>query len=271
MSTDIRIGILGAAGRMGRALVREITATEGCALAGACERPDAPDLGRDAGDLAGTGPLDVILHDDPLPLFAGCDVVIDFTSPAAVERNAGLAAQGHTAYVLGTTGLEAAAFAAIRRAAEHTAVVQSFNMSVAVHLMAALVRQAATQLGPDWDIEIVEMHHRLKVDAPSGTALLLGDAAARGRGIDLAQHSDRGRDGMTGQRQKGNIGFASLRGGNVAGDHTVIFAADNERIELTHRATDRLIFARGAVRAALWASSAAPGLYSMTDVLGLSQ
>jgi 4-hydroxy-tetrahydrodipicolinate reductase len=271
MSTDVRIGILGAAGRMGRALVREVAATGGCILAGACERAGAAELGRDAGELAGLPASGVIIHDDPLPLFAGCDVVIDFTSPAAAVRNAELAAQGHTAWVVGTTGLGDEAFAAIRRASEHTAIVQSYNMSVGVNLLAALVRQCAAQLGPDWDVEIVEMHHRMKVDAPSGTAILLGEAAARGRGIDLAQHSDRGRDGITGQRQRGNIGFASLRGGNVAGDHTVMFAADNERIELTHKATDRLIFARGAVRAAHWAAAQKPGLYSMTDVLALSQ
>jgi 4-hydroxy-tetrahydrodipicolinate reductase len=269
MSTDVRIGILGAAGRMGRALVREIAATHGCAVVGACERPDAPELGRDAGELASIDRLDVPLHADPLPLFAGCDVVIDFTTPKVTAYNADLAAQGKTAYIVGTTGLGEAEFAALRRAAEHTPIVQSYNMSVGVHLLTALVRQAATQLGADWDVEIIEMHHRLKVDAPSGTAILLGEAAAMGRGVDLAQYSDRGRDGITGTRQKGNIGFASLRGGNVVGDHTVIFAADNERIELTHKAADRAIFARGAVRAARWARVMPPGLYAMPDVLGL--
>ncbi len=270
MSTDVRIGIVGAGGRMGRALVREIGGTDGCMVAGASERPGAPVLGQDAGAMAGIGSIEVKIHDDPLALFAGCDAVIDFTSPSVTAHHASLAAQGKTIYIVGTTGLEAEQFDALRKAAAHTAIVQAYNMSVGVNLLAGLVRQVATQLGPDWDIEIVEMHHRLKVDAPSGTAILFGEAAARGRGIDLAQHSERGRDGITGARQKGSIGFASLRGGNVVGDHSVIFAAENERIELSHKASDRTIFARGAVRAALWARSAAPGLYGMADVLGLN-
>ena len=266
--TDARIGIVGAAGRMGLALVREIASTPGAVLGGGIERAGHKSLGLDLGALAGTDGRGVLLTDDALTLFAQCDAVIYFTSPKATAEFAGLAAQSKCVYIVGTTGLEEAELAALRRAAAHTAIVQSFNMSLGVNLIANLVRQVAGELGPDWDIEIVEMHHRMKVDAPSGTALLFGAAAAKGRGIALAEASERGRDGIGEPRQRGAIGFASLRGGNVVGDHSVIFAADNERVELTHKAGDRTIFARGAVRAALWAQGKPPGLYGMSDVLG---
>ena len=173
-------------------------------------------------------------------------------------------------HIVGTTGLDAADLAALSAAARHAVIVRSGNMSLGVNLLGALVKRVATTLGEDFDIEIVEMHHRMKVDAPSGTALLLGEAAAAGRGIDLNSHSERGRDGITGARQSGTIGFASLRGGTVIGDHTVIFAGRGERIELAHKAEDRTVFARGALKAALWAKGRKPGLYSMMDVLGLS-
>ncbi|MGQ3075089.1 MAG: 4-hydroxy-tetrahydrodipicolinate reductase [Ferrovibrionaceae bacterium] len=268
MST-VKIGLAGAAGRMGMALVRQIAATPGAALAGGFDRPGIPPIGRDLGDLAGIGPAGVALADDGLELFAGADVVVDFSTPAALHGNAELAAQNHVPYIVGTTGLGTEEFAALKRAARHTAVVQSYTMSLGVVLLAATVRKLAAQLDEDFDIEIVEMHHRMKVDAPSGTAILLGEAAAAGRGVALADVKDSGRDGLTGQRRRGAIGFAALRGGNVVGEHTVIFAADNERLELTHKSADRTIFARGAVRAALWAKGRPPGLYTMNDVLGL--
>jgi 4-hydroxy-tetrahydrodipicolinate reductase len=266
---DLKIGIVGAAGRMGVALARQIAATKGCSIAGGTERPGAPQIGRDLGEVAGLGALGVAIGDDALPLFAGADVVLDFTVPAATAQHAALAAQAKCPLVIGTTGLEAGQLEAIARAAGHTVIVQSGNMSLGVNILAGLTRRLARLLDADFDIEIVEMHHRMKIDAPSGTALLLGEAAAAGRGIGLADNSLRGRDGITGPRPRGKIGFAALRGGNVVGDHTVIFAADNERIELTHRAGDRSLFARGAVHAAQWTRGKPPGLYGMADVLGL--
>jgi 4-hydroxy-tetrahydrodipicolinate reductase len=234
---------------------------------GALEKPGAPEIGADIGELAGLGKLGVKVSDDPLPLFAKADGVLDFTAPAATLAMADLAAQARIVHVIGTTGI--ADEERLRAAARHAIIVKSGNMSLGVNLLAGLVRQAAKALDADFDIEIVEMHHRHKVDAPSGTALLLGDAAAEGREIDLAEHSERGRDGETGARQRGAIGFASLRGGSVVGEHTVIFAGEGEQVELSHRAFDRAIFARGAVKAALWGRDKKPGLYSMADVLGL--
>jgi 4-hydroxy-tetrahydrodipicolinate reductase len=190
--------------------------------------------------------------------------------PAATLALAELAAKAGTAHIIGTTGLSAEDEKLIAEAAKRTVVVKSGNMSMGVNLLAALVKQVAKTLGEDFDVEVVEMHHNKKIDAPSGTALMLGRAAAQGRGIKLEERSARGRDGVTGARRAGDIGFASLRGGTVVGDHTVIFAGPAERIELTHKAEDRMLFARGAVRAALWARGQKPGLYSMTDVLGLS-
>lgn len=268
--SEIRLGVVGAAGRMGLALVREILAREGCRLAGATERPGSPQIGRDVGSLAGLGETGCRIGADAAALFAAADAVLDFTSPEATLRHVALAAERGVAHVIGTTGLDRPALAAIAEAATKTAIVQSANMSLGVTLLLELTRQAASRLDADFDIEIVEMHHRMKVDAPSGTALALGAAAAAGRGVPLSEVSARGRDGITGARRRGDIGFASLRGGNVVGDHTVVLAADNERIELTHKAADRAIFARGAVRAALWAQGRPPGLYSMADVLGFA-
>ena len=267
--TSVRIGIVGIAGRMGQALVREIAATSGAELAGGLERVGAPQVGQDPGVLAGIGETGLKIVEDPAKLFTNVDAVIDFSIPACVAHHAALAAQAKAAYICGITGLEAAHFEEIRKCAHHTVIVQSYNMSMGVNLMAGLVRQMAATLGEDWDIEIVEMHHRMKVDAPSGTAIMFGEAAALGRSVPLEKVSDRGRDGITGARQKGNIGFAALRGGSVIGEHTVIFAADNERIEITHKAADRAMFAKGAVRAAIWAKGKASGLYRMADVLGL--
>ena len=208
---------------------------------------------------------------DPLPLMLGADAIIDFSSPAASVALAGLAAQARIVDVIGTTGLGDDDLDRIDAAASHAPIVRSGNMSVGVNLLAALTRRAASALGPDFDIEIVEMHHRMKIDAPSGTALLLGEAAAEGRGVSLKDHSARGRDGLTGARRAGDIGFASLRGGTVVGDHKVIFAGEGERFVLSHHAEDRALFARGALKAALWAKDRKPGLYSMTDVLGLGK
>jgi len=251
-------------------LIREVRATAGAALGGASERPGSDALGKDAGELAGIGALQIKIGADPAALFAACDAVIDFTAPAASLAHAALAAATGKALILGTTGLSAADQAKIDEAARSTAIVQSTNFSPAGVLSFALVEEAAKRLGPEYDIEIFELHHRHKVDAPSGTALLLGEAVAQGRGVDLADHSARGRDGVTGARKTGDIGFASLRGGTVVGDHSVIFAGAGERLELSHRAEDRGIFARGALAAALWTRGKAPGLYAMADVLGLT-
>jgi len=268
---DIRIGVAGAAGRMGRMLVAEAHALPGCVVAAASEAPGNPAIGQDAGALAGVGALGVALTGDAQALFAASDVVLDFTSPAATVRHAELAAAAGKALVAGTTGLKPEQEQAVAAAGRTAAIVRAANFSLGVNLLLALVERAAATLGPDaYDIEIVEMHHRHKVDAPSGTALALGEAAARGRGVKLAEAAVRGRDGMTGARRAGTIGFAALRGGDVAGDHMVVFAADGERLELGHRASSRQVFARGAVAAARWAAGRKPGLYSMRDVLGLT-
>jgi 4-hydroxy-tetrahydrodipicolinate reductase len=267
--TDMKIGVVGAGGRMGQMLVRTIAASEGCAVSGGTEMKGSPMVGRDLGEAAGLGPLQKKIGDDPLPLFAASDAVLDFTSPAATVEHAALAAQGKTVHVIGTTGLSAEQVKKIEAASRHTAIVFAPNFSVGVYLLSVLTEKAAGILGPDWDIEILEMHHNKKVDAPSGTALALGEAAAKGRKVELAKVAKRGRDGHTGARRRGDIGFAALRGGNVVGDHSVIFAAENERLELVHRAAGREIYARGAVRAALWARGKPPGLYTMGDVLGL--
>ncbi|WP_321343658.1 4-hydroxy-tetrahydrodipicolinate reductase [Breoghania sp.] len=267
--SDMRLVVVGAGGRMGRQLVRTVTEMPGVTVSGAIERAGSDLLGQDAGVLAGVGELGVPLTDDPLKAFVKAEGVLDFTLPEATLSFAELTAQARIVHVIGTTGLDDEGQAKIEAAARHAVIVKSGNMSLGVNLLAELVRSAARALDEDFDIEIMEMHHRHKVDAPSGTALLLGEAAADGREIPLAERSVRVRDGHTGPRPVGDIGFATLRGGSVVGDHTVIMAGEGERIELTHRATDRAIFARGAVKAALWARRQKPGLYSMADVLGL--
>ena len=267
--SDMRLVVVGAAGKMGRTLIRIIAETPGVTLVGAIEAAGAPGVGEDAGQLAGLAPNGVSVTTDPLPVFAKADGLLDFTTPAATVGFAEIAAQARIVHVVGTTGLSADDETKIAAAARHAVIVKSGNMSLGVNLLAALVRQAAKALGPDFDIEILEMHHRQKVDAPSGTALLLGKAAAEGRGIDLDQSSVRSRDGHTGARRRGDIGFATLRGGGVIGEHSVLFAGDGETIELTHKASDRALFARGALHAALWGRGKKPGLYSMADVLGL--
>jgi 4-hydroxy-tetrahydrodipicolinate reductase len=264
-----RIGIVGCGGRMGRLLLKVAGETEGCVIAGGTEAPDSPLQGRDLGTQAGLGELGIAVGADPVALFALSDAVIDFTAPAISVKHAELAAQAEAVLVLGTTGLDKEQDAAIARAAQHTAIVQAANMSLGVNVLMELVERAARMLDADYDLEIVEMHHRYKVDAPSGTALALGKAAAKGRAVDLDAVAQKVRDGITGPRRRGDIGFATLRGGDVAGEHSVVLAGDGERIELTHRATNREVFARGAIKAALWARGKPPGLYSMRDVLGL--
>jgi 4-hydroxy-tetrahydrodipicolinate reductase len=267
--TAYRIGVVGCAGRMGRMLIAAIAGTPGCAVAGGSERPGSAAIGRDVGTIAGIEPLNLPVLDDADDLFAAADAVLDFTAPAVSVAHAALAARHKKVHVIGTTGLESDQIAALERAGRDTAIVFAPNMSLGVNLLLAAVEQVARSLGPDWDIEIVEMHHRHKVDAPSGTALLLGRAAAAGRGVKLDDVARRSRDGIVGARPKGEIGFATLRGGDVVGDHTVIFAADGERVEIAHKAGSRAIFARGAIRAAQWARGRKPGLYGMKDVLGL--
>jgi len=268
-NSDLRVVIAGAGGRMGRTLIHAVAATKGVTLAGAVDAPDSAVIGRDAGELAGLVKNGISVAADAAPLLRQADALIEFTVPAASLVFAELAASAGRIHIIGTTGHSAEDDAVIAKAASRAIIVKSGNMSLGVNLLAALVKRVAKTLGDDYDIEIVEMHHNKKIDAPSGTALMLGRAAAQGRGIDLNQHSARWRDGVTGARCAGDIGFASLRGGTVVGDHSVIFAGPAERVELSHRAEDRMIFARGALHAALWARGQKPGLYSMADVLGL--
>ena len=266
----MKLVVTGAGGRMGRTLIRVIAETDGAELSGAVDRSDSGLVGQDAGVLAGLPANGVLVTDDPLPLFAETEGVIDFTVPAASVEFAGLAAQARIVHVIGTTGCSAEDEARIDAAARHARIVKAGNMSLGVNLLGVLVRQAARALAAaDWDIEVLEMHHRHKVDAPSGTAYLLGEEAAAGRGVGLGEASVRVRDGHTGPREPGTIGFATLRGGSVVGEHSVLFASEGETVELTHRAIDRTIFARGAVKAAMWAFERKPGRYDMLDVLGL--
>jgi 4-hydroxy-tetrahydrodipicolinate reductase len=267
--SDMRLIVAGAGGRMGRALTRVIAETPGAVLAGALEAPGSEFLGKDAGVLAGLPANGVKLSADLWVLSANADGILDFTVPGATIANVAIAAERGLVHVIGTTGLSGSDEAVIRSVTSRATVVKSGNMSLGVNLLAALVKRVAQSLDDSFDIEVLEMHHKAKIDAPSGTALMLGEAAAEGRKIALAEHSARGRDGQTGSRRSGDIGFASLRGGTVTGDHSVIFAGPMERVELTHRAEDRTMFAQGAVKAALWARRQKPGFYSMADVLGL--
>ncbi len=266
---SIGIAIMGASGRMGRMLIDTIAASDKAHLAAVTVRPGHAWVGRDLGEALGCPAMDVTVLDDPLEAIVKVQAVIDFTSPAATVAHAKLTAQARCVHVIGTTGMEAAHIAAIDAAARHATIVRAGNMSLGVNLLVQLTRKVAAALDADFDIEVVEAHHRHKVDAPSGTALMLGEAAAQGRGVDLDAVSDRGRDGITGARKRGDIGFSAIRGGDVVGEHDVIFAADGERIVLRHLATDRAIFARGALRAALWGQGREPGHYSMLSVLGL--
>ncbi|MBN2630493.1 MAG: 4-hydroxy-tetrahydrodipicolinate reductase [Rhodobacteraceae bacterium] len=263
------IVVTGASGRMGQMLIRMVAASEKARLVACIEREGHPWLGRDVGACMGGADLGVTVTDDPLEAFARAQGVIDFTAPAATVEFAALAAQARAVHVIGTTGLEPGDLARIEAAARHAVIVRAGNMSLGVNLLVRLTRKVAQALDADWDIEVVEAHHRMKVDAPSGTALMLGQAAADGRGVALDQAMVSGRDGITGARARGSIGFSAIRGGDIVGEHDVIFAADGERIVLRHIATDRAIFARGALRAVLWGQGQKPGQYDMMDVLGL--
>jgi 4-hydroxy-tetrahydrodipicolinate reductase len=264
-----RIGIAGCGGRVGRLLIRTIHETPDAMVAAGSERAGGALVGSDLGALAGIENLGIAATDSAQALFEASDVVIDFTAPEATLENAAIACATGKAMVIGTTGIDAEGRAELAEAARGAPIVFAANMSLGINLLLGITRRVAATLGEDFDIEVVEMHHRHKVDAPSGTALALAQAAADGRGVVLDEVSERGRDGVTGPRKRGAIGMAALRGGDVVGDHQVIFAAPGERIEIGHRASDRAIYARGAVAAALWLKGRAPGLYGMDDVLGL--
>jgi 4-hydroxy-tetrahydrodipicolinate reductase len=267
---DMKLVIVGAAGRMGQTLIRTVHQTSGLCVSAAIEREGAPDIGRDAGELAGLGKIGVEITTDTLEAFSKADGVIDFTVPQATLEFATLSAQARIVHVIGTTGFTEEEEAKLEAASRHATIIKSGNMSLGVNLLATLVQRAAAALSAeDFDIEVLEMHHRHKVDAPSGTAKLLGDAAAKGREVDLADNTVAVRDGITGEREAGTIGFATLRGGSVVGTHSVILAGNGERIELSHIAEDRSLFANGAAKAAKWGKGKGPGLYSMQDVLGL--
>ncbi len=265
----MRIGVIGCAGRMGRTNLREILGHTGAVLAGGVERPGSAAIGQDLGTLAGLPPVGLTAGDDVAALAADAQVLIEFSTPEATLANAAICAAHGCAHVIGTTGLTTEQARELRRLAARIAIVWAPNMSVGVNLLLGLVEQVARTLDPSFDVEILEMHHRHKVDAPSGTALALGRAAARGRGVELDEVAARGRDGITGARTVGDIGFAVMRGGDVVGDHRVVFAGQGERIELAHLASDRAIYSVGAVRAALWAGAQPSGLYGMAEVLGL--
>ncbi|MGL5445896.1 MAG: 4-hydroxy-tetrahydrodipicolinate reductase [Rhabdaerophilum sp.] len=266
----MRLVVMGAGGRMGKSLVKAVSEMPDVMLHAAIERTGSPFLGQDSGVVAGLAPNGVPITEDALTAFVKAQGVLDFTAPAATVEFAALAAQARLVHVIGTTGLGEADFAKLKAAARHSIVVQSGNFSLGVNMLAALVKQAAKSLQVGWDIEIVEMHHRMKVDAPSGTALLLGEAAAKGRVVELKDKAIKAREGHNGMRTEGTIGFQALRGGSVIGDHTVILAGDGERIELRHVAEDRGLFAQGAVKAALWGwQHGRSGFYTMNDVLGI--
>lgn len=264
------IVVTGASGRMGQMLIETIRASAACKLVAVTERPGHAWAGCDLGEALGGAAWGVPVTDDPLEAFAKAQAVIDFTAPAATVAHAELAAQARAVHVIGTTGMSDADIAKLEPAARHAVIVRAGNMSLGVNLLMGLTKRVAAALDEAFDIEVVEAHHRHKVDAPSGTALMLGEAAAAGRGVALSDVRDSGRDGITGARKPGDIGFSAIRGGDVVGEHDVIFAADGERIVLRHLATDRKIFARGAIKAALWGQDKTPGQYDMMDVLGLS-
>ncbi|WP_444463447.1 4-hydroxy-tetrahydrodipicolinate reductase [Rhodobacter capsulatus] len=263
------IVITGISGRMGRMLAATVAASDKAKLVGAVERTGHDWIGRDLGEALGGAKNGVIVSDDPLEAFAKAQAVIDFTAPAATLEFARLAAQARAVHVIGTTGFEKEQIEALEPASRHSVQIRAGNMSLGVNLLTKLAKTVAQALDADWDIEVVEAHHNRKVDAPSGTALMLGQAAAAGRGIDLEGMSESGRHGITGARKHGAIGFSAIRGGDIVGEHDVIFATAGERIVLRHIATDRAIFARGALRAALWGQTQKPGQYDMIDVLGI--
>lgn len=270
-TSNLNIVVAGASGRMGQSLIRLINETDGVRLSGALDRSGSPMIGQDASELAGIKQSGILISDNISETLKSADCLLDFTTPEATLNHLEWSAQAGIVHVIGTTGFSTEQEAEIIPFADRAIIIKSGNMSLGVNLLSGLVKKAAEALAAeDFDIEIVEMHHKHKVDAPSGTALLLGEAAAAGRNIDLESNSERGRDGITGARQTGAIGFASLRGGSVVGEHSVIFAGEGERITLTHQADDRNIFSRGALKAARWGYGKKPGLYSMLDVLGLN-
>lgn len=263
------IVVNGVSGRMGQMLVKLVSESPAARLVGALERPGHAWIGRDIGEAMGGAALGVSVTGDPLEAMAKAQAVIDFTAPAATVALAGIAAQARAVHVIGTTGLTGDDIAKLDAAARHATIIRAGNMSLGVNLLVQLTRKVAEALDESFDIEVIEAHHKHKVDAPSGTALMLGAAAAEGRGVQLDRVADRGRDGITGARVDGHIGFSSIRGGDIVGEHDVIFAGPGERVILRHVATDRAIFARGALKAALWGIGRHPGSYDMVDVLGL--
>jgi len=269
MSESIGIAVMGASGRMGQMLIDVISASDKAHLIGVTERPGHDWIGADLGEVLGGKRSGVHVYDDPLDVIVKAQAVIDFTSPAATVAHAELTAQARAVHVIGTTGFSADDLRHLEAAARHAVIVRAGNMSLGVNLLVKLTERVAAALDADYDIEVIEAHHRHKVDAPSGTALMLGEAAASGRGVKLSEAEDRGRDGITGARARGAIGFSAIRGGDIVGEHDVLFAADGERIVLRHVASDRSVFARGALKAALWGQDKGPGAYDMMDVLGL--
>jgi 4-hydroxy-tetrahydrodipicolinate reductase len=263
------ITITGASGRMGQMLLKTVLDSDRARLVGAVERSGHAWVGRDVGEAMGGQANGIIVTDDPLEAFAISQAVIDFTTPAATLEFAALTAQARAVHIIGTTGMNAAEIEQLEPASRHAVIVRAGNMSLGVNLLTKLTEKVAAALDTDFDIEIIETHHHHKVDAPSGTALMLGEAAAVGRGVNLNDVRESGRDGMTGARKRGDIGFVAIRGGDVVGEHDVLFAGAGERIILRHMATDRSIFARGALKAALWGQTQKPGHYDMMDVLGL--
>jgi len=270
MTDSTGIAIMGASGRMGQMLINTITASDKAHLVGVTERSGHDWVGKDLGEVMGGMPSGVPVCDDPLDVIVKAQAVIDFTSPEATIAHAQLTAQARCVHVIGTTGFDDTHLAKIAAAARHATIIRAGNMSLGVNLLVQLTRKVAAALDEDFDIEVIEAHHNQKVDAPSGTALMLGEAAAAGRGISLKDAMESGRDGITGARKRGEIGFSAIRGGDIVGEHDVMFAAAGERIVLRHLATDRAIFARGALKAALWGQNKGPGEFDMLDVLGLS-
>lgn len=271
MADRTGIVVTGASGRMGQMLIQLITSHDSAELVGCVERKGHDWVGQDIGVAMGGGALGVVVTDDPLEAFTNAQAVIDFTTPQATLEFAALAAQARCVHVIGTTGMTDDEIAALEPASRHAPIVRAGNMSLGVNLLVQLTKRVAAALDEDFDIEVIEGHHHHKVDAPSGTALMLGEAAAEGRGVKLADVRDSGRDGITGARKRGDIGFTAIRGGDIVGEHDVLFAAAGERIVLRHMATDRAIFARGAIKAALWGQDKGPGQYDMVDVLGLER
>ena len=270
MTTLPGIVVTGASGRMGQMLINVINESDRATLVGAIERTGHSWVGRDVGEAMGGAAQGVVVTDDALSAISKAQVVIDFTAPSATLMFADLAAQAGVVHVIGTTGMTAEDIALLEPASRSTAIVRAGNMSLGVNLLTQLTKKVAAALDEDFDIEVIEAHHHHKVDAPSGTALMLGEAAAEGRGITLSDAMDSGRHGITGARKRGDIGFSAIRGGDIVGEHDVMFAAAGERIVLRHMATDRAVFARGALKAALWGLGQKPGEYDMLDVLGLN-